>query len=248
MITFKKELFSEWHKGQQITRNGDDCGIGNILFFTAGTIGIATKNGYSYGLPKWVGSDYFVNPIPTPEEIDYKYIELPWGFSGFDIPDNSCIFGWMQTERYFEHCEDLIRHYFTMKPIAEPIKDTIFIHYRAYKNVSKMLVPLGREYYREALRQLPRKRVVVVTDDINQAKGVFGANFEYLSNTPIVDFYLLSHADYVVMSNSTFSWWGAYLSKAVTVCPKQWIPPTWGDAPGVPNSPKDIPCKNWIQI
>ena len=248
MITFRERLFNEWHKGQKIDKNGDDCGIGNILFFIAGTIGIATKNGYTFGLPRWVGSDYFVNPIPLPEEIEYTDIDLPWGFNGFDIPDNSNIFGWMQSEKYFEHCEDLIRYYFTMKKVIEPIKDAVIIHYRAYNNVSEMLVPLQHDYYMKALEQLPKKRVVVVTDNIARARNVIGEGVEYISNTPIEDFYIVSNADYLVMSNSSFSWWGAWLSKAVTVCPKQWIPPTWGDTPGVPNSSKDICCKNWIEI
>jgi hypothetical protein len=248
MITFREHLFNGWHKGQLITRNGDDCGIGNILFFTAGTIGVATKNGYSYGLPKWVGSDYFVNPIPEPERREYKEIDLPWGFSGFDIPDNSSIFGWMQTEKYFKHCEELIRHYFTLKPICEPIKDAIIVHYRAYKNVEQMLVPLKNDYYRNALAQLPNKRIVVVTDNIAQAREVVGVDGEYRSGSPIEDFYIVANADYLVMSNSSFSWWGAWLSKAMTVCPKTWIPPTWGDVPGIPNSQDDIFCKEWIMV
>jgi hypothetical protein len=249
MITFRKFLFDGWHKDQSITTNGHDCGIGNILFFIAGTIGIATKNGYSYGLPKWVGSEYFVNPIPEPEEREYTEIDLPWGFNGFDIPDNSNIFGWMQSEKYFEHCEELIRNYFIMKPIIEPIKDTIIIHYRAYKKAdAQYLVPLQRDYYMEALKHMPDKDVVVITDNINRAKEVLGNEFKFISNTPIEDFQLLRNADYVVMSNSSFSWWGAWLSQAQTICPKNWIPPTWGDIPGIPNDQKDIFCNKWTVI
>ena len=249
MITFKEFLFDGWHKGQRADRKGDMVSIGNILFFIAGTIGVATKNGYTFGLPRWACSDYFINPLPLPDKsIEYKDIELPWGFSGFDIPDNSRIFGWMQTEKYFSHCEDLVRHYCQMKEVIKPIKDTIFIHYRAYIGVDNIFVKLDREYYLNALKLLPEKRVIVMTDDIKKAKSVIGDGFEYISNTPIEDFYLLANADYVVMSNSSFSWWGAWLSKATTVCPKRWFQPTWGDVPGVPNDTSDICCKNWIEL
>lgn len=246
MITFRKFIFEDWKKKQSVTRKGDDCSIGNMLFFIAGTIGIATKNGYTFGLPRWNGSEFFVNQPPLPEDINYTEVDLPWGFNGFDVPDNTSIFGWMQSEKYFEHCEELIRSYFKMKPIIEPIKDTILVHYRAYNPaVYNMLVPQTKAYYMKALAELPKKRVVVITDNITEARNVIGENVEYQTNTPIEDFYLLCNADYLVMSNSSFSWWGAWLSRAQTVCPKNWIPPTWGDVPGVPNDQKDIFCKNW---
>ena len=241
MITFKKELFTEY--SVEMADQKGDCHLGNLLFFIAGTIGIATKNGYTYGFHKWNNQIFFVNPLPAKEEKEYQPINIPWGFNGFDIPDNSSIFGWLQTEKYFAHCEDLIRHYFTLKEITKPIKDTIFVHYRNYgKEVYNIFIPLGRDYYMKALEQLPKKRVIVVTDNIAKARSVIGENFEYISNTPIVDFYLLANADYVVMSNSTFSWWGAWLSKAVTVFPSQFFNPTLG------NDSADMYCDRWIKV
>lgn len=250
MITFRDIVFSKYFAKEQANMRGD-CHMGNWLFFIAGTIGIAVKNGYSYGLPKWVHQDFFVNELPLREgdESNYQLVDIPWGFHGFDIPDNSSIFGYMQSEKYFEHCEDLIRHYFTIKAPIAPIKDTIFVHYRAYnKTLKYMFTFLDRDYYLTAINQFPQKRVIVLTDNIPVAQSVIGTGVEYMSNTPIEDFYLLCNADYVVMSNSSFSWWGAWLSKAQTVCPRKWFNPTWGDTPGVPNDTKDIYCKDWIKI
>jgi len=229
MITFKKESFI--------------FPLGNMMFFIAGTIGIATKNGYSFGFAPWAQQEYFINPIPSREEKEYVPVEIPWGFNGFDIPDNSSIFGWMQSERYFAHCKDLIRHYFMLKEITEPIKDTVFIHYRAYPvQVADIFVSLDGDYYAKALSLLPHKRVIVISDDIRRAKNVIGGNYEYMNGTTQRDFYLLSHADYVVMSNSSFSWWGAWMSGAQTVCPTQWFKPAIGQ--GL----EDVFCENWIRL
>ena len=39
------------------------------------------------------------------------------------------------------------------------------------------------------------------------------------------DFAILSRSSRLVISNSTFSWWAAFLSNADTVAPKQWFAP-----------------------
>jgi len=236
MITYRKYKFSERPRADQIT----DCSLGNILFFIAGTIGIAVKNGYDYGFTEWNNSEFFVNPLPPLENGEYKEFDLGWGFKGFDVPDGSSLSGWMQTEKYFIHCEALVRHYFTLKDLADPIKDTIIVHYRAFIDEGTLFVPLTREYYLGALRMLPDKRIVVVTDNVNKAKETLGLNVEYISNSPIKDFYLLANSDYLIMSNSSFSWWGSWLSKAITVAPSSWLQPF------VNQDCEDLYCKNWI--
>ena len=242
MITFRKRLFDEW-TGRLRADQKCDCSLGNMMFFIAGTIGIALKNGYSFGFPKWNNNEFFVNELPEREQQDYTRLDIDWGFNGFDIPDGVSLFGWLQSEKYFEHCEGVIRYYLTPKRLIIPIKDTILIHYRAYPgSLSNIFILLQKDYYRAALAELPDKRVLVITDNVTQAKTVLGDDYEYVSNTPIEDFVLLANADYLVMSNSSFSWWGAYLSKAKTVAPNQWFNPSLGQ------DQKDMYCKDWIRI
>ena len=215
-------------------------GLGNTLFMIAGVIGLATKNGYMYGFPDWVNQCHFVNPLPgLDKKITYKLHRIPAnykgfdiGFQGFKVPDNVQIQGYMGSERYWEHCMILIRHYFELRPQCEPLKDCIVMHHRFYNNPT--LVALGRDYYEKAIAVMPaRKRVVVVTDNVPEAKRAIGLHCEYINNTPIADFYLLTQTNYLVMGNSTFSRMAAMLGDArVIVAPKWWFCGEYADAPG----------------
>jgi len=238
MITFTASSFICWHAGKRANQPGD-IGLGNMMYFIAGVVGIATKNGYDYGFFPWKDQEWFENLIPQ-NDIEYPQHNIEWGFHGFDIPDNVSIYGYMQSFKYIEHCEDLIRYYFTLKKITEPIKDTILMHYRAYD--APFMYKLKLNYYKKALEKLPDKRVIVVTDNIERARAELGSRFEYMSNSPIVDFYLLSNADYLVGSNSTFSTWAAWLSRAKAVFPWHWM------AEGETQSTKDIYMKQWIMV
>ena len=240
MITFRSEWFSNRPKANI---RGDNT-FGNILFFIASTIGIAVKNGYKYGFPQWNNSEYFVNPLPMVEPGTYNLIDIPEGdFYGFNIPDNSSILGYMQSEKYFAHCRDLIRYYFTLKPICDTYDDCILIHCRNYApQYLEMGFPkMTYEYFMKALSYFPNKKVVVITDDIDEAKKIIREDFEYISNSPIEDFYKLCHTKYLIGSPSTFSWWGAWLSNSMSVFPADWFPE-------LPVSTRDVNCENWIQI
>lgn len=84
-------------------------------------------------------------------------------------------------------------------------------------------------YYRKALNELPVEscNLIFLSDDINWVKENFQSESAIFSegNTEITDFQLLMQADYLVLANSSFSWWGAYLNKNVkkVIAPKYWI-------------------------
>jgi len=224
-----------------------DCSFGNILFRIAGTIGIAEKNGYEYGFKKWINQEYFKHPLPITER-EFKKWKMPatykgydFGFNGFDVPDNIQLDGELASGEYFKHCEDKIRYYFEMKELCDPL-DCILMHFRDYGN-NTGFAKLDSAYYTNALKHFPKKKVVVITDNIGVAKNTLKMNVGYTSNSPIIDFYLLSHAKYLVMANSTFSWWGAWLSKAKTVAPLNWYAGEFKDAPM-----KDFYLPNWILV
>jgi hypothetical protein len=228
-----------------------DCSLGNVLFTIAGIIGVAVKNNYNYGFKSWVNQEYFVNPLPLIDSTQFKPFQNPityagfdLGFCGFNIPDNVIVNGYFGSYKYFEHCTALIKHYFTMKVFNRAsFKDHIVIQYRNYNPLSGFY-PLDHNYYEEALSLLPNKKIVVVTDNIDAARKATKLKCEYISSSPILDFSLLSHANYLIMANSTFSWWGAFLSGAETVAPKYWFDPNgaMGDCP-IGNN--DLYLKEW---
>lgn len=55
--------------------------------------------------------------------------------------------------------------------------------------------------------------------------------------------YLITECRANVITNSTFSWWGAWLNaRGVVVCPTAW------NRPGVPNPVRDIISDDWVKI
>lgn len=99
---------------------------------------------------------------------------------------------------------------------------------RAYHGVLEL------EYYLNALKQLgiDGKRIFVFSDDIKFCKTIFAsiaAEFVYVDNCNKgdnwVDIVLMSMCDELIIANSTFSWWGAFLGDADRniVAPKLWF-------------------------
>lgn len=222
---------------RKAAENIGDASLGNMMFKIAGIIGIATKKGYQYGFPEWVNQKYFVNHLPGNTKslrkmkvpgTDVNGYNIDFGFKGFDYPDNIDLNGEFGSWKYFEHCEDLIRYYFQIIPQCKPM-DYIICHYRNYNNPAWH--SLDAEYYRKAVKCFKKKPVLIVTDNIEVAKSVLGEKYFYTSNSPIVDFYILATAKELIMANSTFSWWAAYLSGADTVTPSMWYSGVLADAP-----------------
>ena len=69
--------------------------------------------------------------------------------------------------------------------------------------------------------------------------------FKNLHNSDeIEDLYSLSQCDGVIISNSSFSWWGAWLGKKKykVISPNRWF------GPKGPKNYQDIYKKDWIKI
>ena len=116
----------------------------NQMFQIAGTIGLATKHGYDFAFPEWKNWDekerfsgtddinmqeWFKNPLPLYEGDELPEYNIPWGFREYTtIPDNVSLLGHMQSEKYFLHCKDLIKHYFEFKNETPKRTNTIAVH------------------------------------------------------------------------------------------------------------------------
>ena len=93
--------------------------LGNQMFQIASTIGIATKNHASFGFPIWRDNiskknvhQYFRYPLPGKRRDKYQRLEIEFGYHDIHLERSADISGYLQSERYFEHCTDLVRRYF----------------------------------------------------------------------------------------------------------------------------------------
>lgn len=115
-------------------------------------------------------------------------------------------------------------------------KNPVFIHVRrtdyhdfTLKKSGNVVLPFS--YYNDALKQffnsIESFHFMIVGDDPEWAEQ----NFEFLQNktvsrlSPLEDLALMSLCEGGIVSNSTFAWWGAHLSKKSLpiVAPKYWL-------------------------
>lgn len=218
--------------------------VGNQLFQVASVIGLATRHGYSYGFPYWMNYDhaerfgstenidiqsYFKNPLPLVANQNFTKYYIPWEYHNFKtLPDNLDITGHMQSEKYFDHCKDLIRHYFEFSTEVDDMpENAIAIHVRR-GDYDDFYHPLQRiDYYDRALKHMPEGPVFVFSDSPDQAKEMFGdRDYTYVrGNHYMTDLQLMTKCRHFILSNSTLCWWGWWLSKqnGAVVIPQNWF-------------------------
>ncbi len=183
----------------------------------------------------------------------YVEKELPFDRGFFDFKDNSVLVGYFQSEKYFDDIRELLLKEFTLKSelegmdlvIAKQILNTnsIAIHVRrgdyvSVKSANDVHGVCGKEYFEKALSHMERlclltdsSTLFVFSDDILWCKE--NLLFEYRTvfvdgnaEKPEIDILLMSMCKHQVISNSTFSWWGAWLNSNPDKCviaPFRWF-------------------------
>lgn len=183
-------------------------------------------------------------PQQLPDGINYYYnerkISLPsnpnWDIRTYDanlvnVPDNTKIDGIMQDERYIAHCKAEIRQWLKVKPEYECYEyasdDICVINFRGGEYVRHPDLFLRQRYWDDAIRQMrslnPNFRFVVITDDVKTARKFF-PSFEVLHFNIAKDYVIVKNAHYLILSNSSFAWFPAWLSEKLNYCiaPKYW--------------------------
>lgn len=220
----------------------------NQMFQIAGVIGIATKNGHPFCFPKWVNYDhrdrfgssedievykFFENELPEMVDIPYQYRWIDWGYHDVRLKDGAWdLAGHFQSDKYFSHCIDKVRHYFRMKDEYPP-NDYVAIHYRAgdYTDDPNAYHPrCSREYYEKAMSLFSAStEFVVFTDDAEKAREVFFSVSQTLSfyhGDYIEDFKMMKSCKHFICANSSYSLMAAILADQPgkkIVCPKRWF-------------------------
>lgn len=245
-------------------------GLGNFLFQIAHGYSLSLEHnvGFAIDLSKiWVvhthWTEYMSNifrNVPTvpsfPNTQYYIYESLTYKRTPY-VP-NIFLDGYFQSEKYFENYKKEIMDLFkiddnTLNLLRERYPNildndnTCSIHVRRgnFLKVS-FYNHLDMNYYNKAIDTIGRdKHFVVFSDDINWCKENFvDGNFTFIENEKdYLDLYLISLCKDNITSNSTFSWWGAYLNQnpnKKVYTPKVWFNHT--------HSSEDVIPKDWIKI
>ena len=168
--------------------------------------------------------------------------------------------GWFQSEKFFKNYSEVI------KDLYSPTKDFVIratTEFPFLKNSTVGAINVRRgdyltqprrhpvvtlDYINEAYKHLPNcDKIIVLSDDISWCReNINLPNLVFVENYRDCEaLWLLSLCDHFIISNSSFSWWGAYLSRTdnkIVISPETWF------GPDVNEDPRDIWCDDWIKI
>lgn len=196
---------------------------------------------------------------PTQQLKMYCY---PFHYENYLPAENSFIIdGFFQSEKYFLDSRNKILNLFSpSKEIEKIIKDkyshllekeTIALHVRRgdYLKFPDHHPVQNIEYYKNGISFIKEKKeienILVFSDDIEWCKkNLQFENFIFIENEKdYIELFLMSRCSNNIISNSSFSWWGAWLNNSaekVVVAPKKWFEKK------INHKTTDIIPENWI--
>lgn len=168
--------------------------------------------------------------------------------------------GYFQSYRYFESVEDLILNTLTSQNVSLVSNNTIALHLRRgdylqektanfHGITSAKYAANAIDLVRSISGNIP---VSVFSDDLPLAKSeleeYFSKNLIYVQQDGLSDLESLlqmSRAEHMIMSNSSFSWWAAFImskrnSMSVVVAPRPWFSDD--------SSAADLLLPHWISL
>ena len=155
--------------------------------------------------------------------------------------------GYWQSEKYFKKYENVIREDFTLKNVRDILKEkineiqscnSVALHIRRGDYVGNSNHPVqDLEYYRDAIIEISKvtqiDKIFVFSDDIpwckENIKSDYNVEFfikEDYNTTDQEEMILMSKCKHFIIANSSFSWWGAWLSNnpnKIVVAPERWF-------------------------
>lgn len=237
-----------------ITEFYDGQGLGNQLWAYVVTRLIADHKGcgfYIMGNGRFKGRGFMKLDFGTkPDRIDHYYTEKNEMFEGhsmhpfdpelYNVPLNTKIDGNFQSYQYIRGHEDKIREWIKLDTSTSTTDNICIVHFRAGDYIGIKDVFLPKEYYETAMDKVrsinPNIIFFCVSDMPELAEEYLG--LKCLSNVgsdPYKashhfggdikdDFSYLVNAKYLIIPNSSFGWWGAFLNprKEIVVAPLHW--------------------------
>lgn len=133
---------------------------------------------------------------------------------------------YLQDPKYWEkYANEIKALYGDITWTGDEMNEYVSIHVRRgdYVGNSFYIDLTQTDYYQKAMLEFPDRKFLVFSDDIRWcAKQEIFKDCKFSQNrTELEDLNLMMHCNGHIIANSTFSWWGAYLGKGKTICPKQ---------------------------
>jgi|688.fasta_scaffold00093_57 hypothetical protein len=247
--------------------------LGNNLFQLATCLSLANKNNTKAYYCK---NESNINVLELPD-IQYTSSNAPNVFSEKkfnyneefeNLTDNTHLHGYFQSEKYFKNCKDLILKNFSFKEyVKQNVKTNGYsdienitnqytaIHIRRtdYLTIQHAHPICSREYYINCLNEIsPSGKILIFSDDLNWCKENFiGDQYVHVNLDHHCCLYMMTKVKNIVIANSSFSWWGAWLNNRQdkkVYAPKQWfgdtLPYRSADI-NLTNCLKDLYCEGW---
>lgn len=173
------------------------------------------------------------------------------------IDKNVYLDGYFQTEKYFKNVSNSLKNDFApAKDISEKliakypsvIQNSVSLHVRRtdYLKASHVHHVQSIDYYYDGLKAVGKfDHLYIFSDDIEWCKeNLKIPRTTYVEgNSDVEDLWIMSMCKNHIIANSSFSWWGAWLSESKKViAPKNWF------GPSGPKYWNDIYCENWIVL
>jgi len=193
-----------------------------------------------------------------PENV-IEYREEKPVYAPIPYAENILLIGFFQSDKYFNpevvrslfEIDEATAHYIELK-YGHLFRDEITsIHVRRgdYLISCDQFSLCSYKYFQDAIAHIGSdKRYLITSDDIAWCRKKFkGKNFFFSEGEKaIVDIYLQSLCTNNVISNSSFSWWGAWLNinpNKKVICPTPWFALSFKD-----KNKNDLIPDGWTEL
>jgi len=247
-------------------------GLGNQMFQWAATYSAAKKYSTDYFFDlsyfrkekskstRWNLQITKFQNVDVSESIAPCHLPIREDRGNFgEIENNTFLSGYWQSEKYFLDCSDEIRSKFhfdrnTIKYVMKKYPDirgnSLSIHVRRgdYLWLQEIHPVLTVEYFKRAYDMIgdATSSVFIFSDDISWCEeNLKFDNAIFVNEDLMTDLCMISLCKNNIVSNSSYSWWGAWLNtnpEKKVIAPKTWL----GRKSNY-NQEHIVPS-NWIQI
>lgn len=230
-------------------------GLGNQMFQIAHVLSQAKRNNltakfYPDSLTRWQGNDatYYIDNIyknldftlsTNPEQV----LRCPkWSFTPYNgkIEKSTLFDGYYQSHKNFYGEDDYIKDCFRMdnnvkKYILNKYKilegDVTAVHIRRgdYQKFNGVHPIITLDYIKKGLSIIDNDNpILVFSDDKEWCEQNLDFEYVMVDEKDYIELWVMSLCKDFVTSNSSFSWWGSFLSDkdGKVVAPKEWFGPS----------------------